>query len=592
MGSKLFRPKIHFVLACLLANTAFAALPLDQSLGEVSPAKLLRLTPEALVKEVSQRNAAIVYEQLQWQLAEREVDIKKAIFEPEFVASLMNQSIDTPNSVEEALSRSFQSQYEEDSLRWSTGVRGKVITGGEWSATYNSKRTESSVIDQFAAFDTEYRNTLQLQYKQPLLRDLGKNVTLTERYVAEFAREIAFLTYRQRMMETAGGAIQAYWDYYRAQEVLTQWQESQEIAERLYNAARARSQSGLGAQTDVLDAETAVAMNQTRVIRAQAELIEARNRIFSLMNITAEVDPDIRMVAVSKPEETRIDVPLFEDSLQKALSNWPPYLVAQQKVKSEKVQVKYSKNQLKPRLDVSLGVDMVGLDSESGESMSASVDGSAVSWYVGLEYSMPIMGNRARKNELAQSEIRERQARLELSSIRRNLSNSLHSRLARVRNAEQELIYHRRDLELKRRLRDAEIDKVQRGRSSMRELFRQEEELMEYQRRYLRAVVESKLAEASLDIAQGSLLSKYDIDLSRDEAVSAFNARQDNLLPGVAENDEPYRNTAAVKSADKGVQAAEAPAEAQTVESPSQLVEDAAPDQDLPPANESPEEDE
>jgi len=521
MGSKLLQRKIQALVLCSMASASLASPTLDNSLSDIPPDKLIKLTPESLVKEVANRSAAVVFEQLQWQLAERQVDIEKAIFEPEFIASLMSQSIDTPNSVEESLSRSFQSQYEETSLRLSAGVKGKVLTGGEWSVTYNTKQTESNVIDQFAAFDTEYRNTLQLQYKQPLLRDLGINTTLSKRHIAEFAREIAFLTYRLRLMETSGSAIQAYWNYYRAQELLNHWQDSYSIAERLFNDAQARSKRGLGAKIDVLEAETAVAKNKARVIRAKAELIDARNRILSLLNVTAEANPDFKMIAVRTPEESKIEVPVFNESLEKALNNWPPYLVAQEKVKSEDIQVKYSKNQLRPRLDLTLGVDMVGLDSESGEAFSTSVDGSSNSWYVGLEYSMPIMGNRTRKNQLSQSKLRERQAKLELSSVRRSLSNSLQSRLARVRNAEEELIYHRRDLELKRRLRDAEIDKVQRGRSDMRELFRQEEELMDRQRGYLRAVVEAKLAEAALDIAQGTLLAKYDIDLSRDEATRA-----------------------------------------------------------------------
>lgn len=418
--------------------------------------------------------------------------------------------------MDEALSRSFQSVYSEESRRLNTGVKGRAITGAEWSVTYKIVATDSNVIDRFAEYDTEHRNTLQLMLRQPLLRDRGVGVTLAKRRVAQFAEEIAFLTYRLRLMEVSGNAVQAYWNYYRAQENLLSWQESLNIAEKLYRDSNARVRNGLGAQTDVLEAETAVAYRSARLLSASADLAEARNKILTLLDVTAETSPDLKIAAVASPNENKINVPQFEESLSKALDNWPPYLVAQQKVSSEEVQVDYARNQTLPRLDVAMGYDVAAMDKRFEDAVDRSVGGPLDSWYVGLEFSMPVMGNKQARSALAQSRIRERQAALELTSVRKSLSNSLHSKLVRVRHAEEQLSYHRRDVDLKRRLRDAEIDMVAKGRSSMRELFRQEEDLIEYQNRYLDSVVELKLAEAALDIAQGDMLMRYGIEVVRD----------------------------------------------------------------------------
>ena len=538
LAVSLFRSRAH--LKCGLAIVLCAGgspvaaqqTVVDQSIKDLQQINLQRLTPESLVKEVSHRNASAIYEQLQWQLAERQVDIERAIFEPEFILSIMHQDLDTPNSVDEALSRSFQAHYEEESQRLSTGVKGRAITGAEWSVVYKIQGTESNVIDQFATYDREHRNTMQLVVRQPLLRDFGIGTTVAKRKVAEFAEEIAFLTYRLRLMEISGNAIQAYWSYYRAQENLRSWQESVGISDKLFRDANARLRNGLGAQTDVLEAETAVAGRTARLLSAQADLVEARNKILSLLDVTAEASPDLQVIAAVTPDQQKIAVPVFEQSLEKALGSWPPFLVALQKVDSEKVQVKYARNQTLPRLDVAMGYDVVGLDAKFEDAVDKSLGGPSDSWYVGLEFSMPVLGNQQARGALAQSRIRERQAVLELNSVRKSLSNSLHSKLVRVRHAEEQLAHHRRDVELKRRLRDAEVDMVAKGRSSVRELFRQEEDLIDYQNRYLDAVVELKLAEAALDIAEGNLLTKYGIEIQRAEAAQKIGVGAGGLAAG------------------------------------------------------------
>lgn len=540
-GKRLWRFSPIIAFAALITQHHALGMEVDVSLKELKQVNLLQLTPESLVKEVSQRNANVIYEQLQWQLSQRQVDIEKAIFEPEFLASLMHQEMDVPNSVEESLSRSFQSQYQEDSVRFSTGVKGKLDIGAQWSVSYNTNSKQSSVIDQFSSYDHEYRNTLQLAFRQPLLRDRGQSINRAKIHVAEFAQEIAFLTYRMRVMEISGRAIQAYWDYYREQEVLKTWQESLNIAEKLLQDSQARANRGLSAQTEVLEAETAVAVLTASVLNAEADLTEAANRILSLLNVTAEANPDLRLMAVAKPQEQKIDVPVFADSLTSALRNWPPYLTAQQKVGSEQVQVDYSKNQTQPRLDLALGYDLVGMSSDKRDAVDNSFSNDSNSWHVGLEFSMPILGNRSAKGALAQANIRARQAALELNAVRKNLSNSLHSKHARVLRAEDQLVYHRRDVQLKRLLRDAELEKVERGKSSIRELFRQEEDLIDYQRRYLQAVVDLKLAEAALDIAEGDLLEKYHIQLLREAPEADIGINIENNAPA------PVDHTAQLK---------------------------------------------
>lgn len=528
--------------APLMADEASPALSepvsfaIDRSLGEVD---VVKLTPERLVQEVSRRNASAVYDQLQWEIAARQVDIEKAIFEPEFVASLMHQNIDVPNTVEEALARNFQTQYEEKANRYSLGLRGLVPTGGQWSLMYKGNESSTNIIERFKDYDTEYENNLELSFRQPLLKGRGADAVRAKTKVAELAQEIAYQSYRQRMMEVSGAAVQAYWNLYRAQRLLQSWHESVAVAERVLRDVKARAQGGKAAQTDVLEAETGLALRRARLMSAEADVVEARNRVLTLLNVTAEMDPNVRMEAAQAPEDQPISVPQFEQSLQRALANWPAYLIAQKKLESEKVQVKYARNQTLPQLDLTMGYEFVGLDDKRTEAIKDSYGSGGNSWYVGLELTMPL-GNRAAKGQLSQAEIRAQQAVIEIESVRRSLSNSLHGKLERVRHAEEQLKLHRTDVELKRRLLEIELMRVEAGKSDVRELLRQEEDLIEYQRHYLNSVVELKLAEAAMDIAEGTLLEKYGIQVKRAEP------------DGWGEPD-PSRNAAASGSAEPGL---------------------------------------
>jgi len=471
----------------------------------------VEINVRALVREAAQRNANAINDQLAWEISTEQTKSEQAVLEPEFYSSYTHQGIDEPNSTDKVMTRMFQAKYNETSDNYELGVKGLFKSGGQWSVSYGGTSKKSSIIK---TPDQEFDNSLNLTFRQPFLKNRGAQITLAKGQVARINEEIAFHNYRYRIMEVTGGVIHGYWAYYGAQELCESWTKSLDLAVKRLESVQNSARLGKSTQTEVLEAESGVSKRQAELLSAVSDLNEARSRILYFLNLSLKSLNGKPFLAVEKPATDSFVVPELGRCSEQAFLKWPAALITQKKVEREDLQIAFSKNQVLPKLDFVSGYRQTSLEDSTSKAMGGAFSTEFPSWYTGLELSVPL-GNQRAKSDLAMARLKKQQADLEAETIRTSIVNSLEAKITRLQSIQEQLNAQKHDVEQREKLLAIELEKLEAGKSSVRSVQQVEEDLLDTRRNYLATLLERQKAEAAVFIADGSLLEKYQIEITR-----------------------------------------------------------------------------
>ncbi|MDD5215002.1 MAG: TolC family protein, partial [Methylococcales bacterium] len=196
----------------------------------------------------------------------------------------------------------------------------------------------------------------------------------------------------------------------------------------------------------------------------------------------------------------------------------PPYLMAQKKLQIENIRVSYLENQELPRLDVLVSNQENGLQKERINAMGDAFLGKNNSWNAGVEFEVPILGNRVAQANSQAAQISQRKARLAIDSVKRDLNNNLFAKIEHLKNSQQQLLEAQRNVDLKEQLLKIEWQRLDAGKSNAYTVFKQEEEFADSKRRYYATLTELKITQSLVDLITGRLFDKYHIDITRDNS--------------------------------------------------------------------------
>jgi outer membrane protein TolC len=511
------KKKIIFALVLNLCLSPALTIAAQTETNKETKAILLSL-PDLLF-EISKRNSTILSQELQWQIADQQEKSKEAIFEPIFYSTYTHTELNKPNTAQEQTYRLFEANYHEKTENYEAGIKGLLPTGGNYRVGFNGIERQSNIIELQKTYKTEYDNTFTITLIQPLLRDMGVDITLTQANIAKANQEIAFYTYRQQIIETAGTAAQAYWRLYGLQQMYKGWQESLKVAEDLLENTKYQVANGRIAETEIMAAKSGVALRQSKLLESKSDMQDAQTSLFNLLNISISENPQL-VFNISPNVNTmeKVEVPKFEENFKVALGLWPPYLISQKKIEIADIQTNYSENQTLPRLDLIAGNPHAGLKANRGQALAQTFSGNHISWNVGVQLEVPIFGNEKAEAELQSAKFRSQQTRIELEPIKRELSNNLYAKINRLQNAKSNLVIAKDNARMANELLETEFERLKMGKSSNNDVLNKEEDVIHRKRDYLSSLVELKVAETLVDIANGSLFDKYNIHISKSDS--------------------------------------------------------------------------
>ena len=499
----------HLLVIYVMMPVGFSQATDVNSKPGSGPVKLLSLSE--LIQQVVAQNQQIQIQKAQWDIKQAEEAGSRGIFEPEFVSSAEYEDNSQRNTVQEAINRLGEEIYVERNWDYNFSLEGLVPTGGKISLDYDYSDLSNTVTKTAADEDNEYQMYLGVSARQPLLKNAGIKTTKTGIYVAQSESKESFQAYRREMMRKVSEAATVYWDFYRAQENLILAEESVRIAVKILTDNRQRHRTGKMAKTEVLEAQAGVASRKTLVSEAQHEHREAANRLSKVLSVTPANDR-VQFVVTDKPVVEKLD---FDDRaiLKKAFELQPEYLEARERLNKADIKLAFAKNQRWPELDLIGSYGFNGLDFSRSGSWEQIRDGDFETWTVGIEFRVPIGGGVKTRSQLRKAKLEIKSQLLALKDIEVIVTNNIDTALHQIASAEEQRQYADSIVELRKRLLDAELARLDAGKSSTRLMLEKEDDYRFAKEFALKNNVDLQTALIELELAGGTILLNHNIEI-------------------------------------------------------------------------------
>ncbi|MHB1036486.1 MAG: TolC family protein [Pirellulales bacterium] len=312
-------------------------------------------------------------------------------------------------------------------MRWldanwyaSAGLRTRMLTGAEIEASQKIGYEDSNSLYFVPPFQGTSR--LSLRLTQPLLNGAGKAYNTSVIVLADINADIARDRFSKDLQSLLLDVHRAYWDLYLQRAALLQ-------RRRLYQEAlNIRADLDARRDVDVLRgqlarAEAAVANREGAVIRYQGAVRNTEARLRAMVNDPLLRTPEAaELIPNQVPNRGYLPVSLA-DALVTTLHYRPEIQQALKEIRAASVRADVAANKILPVLNAVVETYVSGLngDGRIGESLGDQFSLGRPSYTAGLQYEIPLGGNRTANARLQQRRLELQQAMNELEATTANV---------------------------------------------------------------------------------------------------------------------------------------------------------------------------
>lgn len=405
-------------------------------------------------------------------------------------------------------------------------------TGAQLEATVNN---DSEVIYSTASqLNPFHAPSTSVTLTQPLLRGRGRAVNLRFLRIAIINRGVSRLLFEQQVLDTIYGTSRIYYDLVSLGENIGVKQEALRTAQKLRQDDADQVVQGTLAPIELTRASALVSSSEFDLTQAQGLYRQEEVILRNLLTRTSspvfsatfdEIVPTDRIVVPDVPESLDLD-----SLIQQGLKRRPDLAQAQLQIRANETNVKGSRNQVLPQLNVYANVETRGSSEIAYEPLGSPGTGTpqvpqnlalgglrtSTIYQGGIQLTLPIR-NRIAASDAARDtvQLRQSQARSEKlgDQAREEIETALiavDTALSAYRAAATSRLYQEQ-------LLDAERDKLLAGQSTSLAVV--QNQVYVAQAKSTEIAARSNWVKARLDLerATGTLLERNDIQL--DDAV-------------------------------------------------------------------------
>ena len=401
----------------------------------------------------------------------------------------------------------------------------------DFSFATNRLRTNSF----FSSLNPSLSATWSIGITQHLLRDFGKLSRTRFLTIARNNYEISLESFVAGTTQIITSVLNTYWNLVYSDEDIKVKEASLKLAQTVLEQNRIQEQVGAMAPLDVVQAEAEVASRNQQVIAARYARRLAEDQLKKL--ISSKPDPDL-VAATIMPTSQPVPPPeprsSASEAIGRALEIRPE--IKQQLINQQnnKIQVDYTKNQLRPVLDFTASYSQNGLGGDQiqrdysqgifgapiigfqpggfGDAMDGLFSGRYLGYALGFSLRMPIGNDQARTSN-AQAQIAYRQGEESLRALRQQIAlevrqayNAVELNRASAEAAQVTVRYRERRLQ-------GEQDKYMLGASTTRFVLEAQRDLQSAQTVLLQARIAWIISRIGLDKAAGETFAAHNIVL-------------------------------------------------------------------------------
>lgn len=466
------------------------------------------LTLDEAVRRALAKNFVLQIQHFDAENAEQSLIAARAAFDPTFNASVSKSAARTPDEgsfvdAEGNIITNTATRF--DAINSRIGVTQRLTTGATVSLTGQLDRSRS--IPSRSRFNPAYDSDVSLAISQPIIR-FGPAYHRAQIEQAELEVDRANFDFRGAVLDIVRDVETAYYNLGYTREQLQVQRFSLAVAEQLLEENRARRDTGLSTDLDVLQAEVGVANARRNVLLSEQDVRDAEDQLLQLIG-QFEFDQAIGDVRIGEVQPVDVS---FDHSYKLARDNRPDYAAQLALLRQLEIDARIARRDRLPDVSVDGAVGYNTREASAGAAVEELWEGEGYAWQLGLSVRVP-WGSRAERaryqttlNNLAREEARLQaidqsilvQVRSAVRAVETNLEGVRISRLA-TRLSEQQF-------ELERARFDA-------GLSTFRQVQELQVEMDAARVRELQARVSLRIALAELARLEGSSLERFRIDL-------------------------------------------------------------------------------
>jgi outer membrane protein TolC len=303
--------------------------------------------------------------------------------------------------------------------------------------------------------------------------------------------------------------------------------------------------AGQGAELDVMEAQSALALRNTKRNDAVQNYYDALGHLQMLTGTSpdsyrpASANPVFR--AVDDPHTTN-SPPSYADSFEEAFSLNPDYLIQEQKMNQERVRYGFAKNQLLPELDLkaAYGYNGLGLTPENAWDLAAMQN--TPSWSLGFELIVPLGGNIKGRNYYKAAQLSLQEAYLNLKGVQTEIANGLSMAIQKAQAWQQSIGSYETVVSYNKELLDTQLARLKAGAVEQQKVLDAEANLLDARQDLASALGQYRRALLEVELNNGSILKNRGLDITRYDLrrqTQAMLEHNDNLS---IQNIPPPRN--------------------------------------------------
>jgi outer membrane protein TolC len=479
------------------------------------------------IQQVLQHNESIQAQMLEAEVNRRKEQGEHGIFEPDLEASYTREGNKRTNNVEQSAEQSGQGLFQEQNSIYDSGLEQLIPTGGKIRLGYTLSDLDNNVnlsggfpIPANNVFTKQYQTFVGATFLQPLLKNGGFTPTLAGIRLAALDSDIAFQEYRRQLMLLIYQAEGAYWNLYFAQEQIHFFDDSVAVAQNVLNDSQEKFKAGQGAELDVMESQSALALRNTKRNDAVQGYYEALGHLQALTGAMPSPDrngadaPTVRVV--DDPHKTNA-LPTYGDSFEVAFSLNPDYLIQKGKMNQERLRLGVAKNQMLPELDLKAAYGFNGLGATPADSWDVARSEQYPSWSVGFELIVPLEGNIKGRNYYKAASLRLQEAYLNLKGAQTQIANAVNIAIQKAQAWRQSIRSYETVVHYNEELLQTQLERLKAGTVETEKVLEVEAGLLDSRQNLASALAQYRRALLEVELSDGAILINRNLDVTRNE---------------------------------------------------------------------------
>lgn len=476
---------------------------------DLRPRKAIALSMRDAIRLTLENNLDIKIRGIDPQSSAEDITIAKARFDWTFEGSWSKTRSKTPSA--SVLSGAAASESESDSI--SVGLKKTLTTGGTIKPTLTWRRDETN--SAFATLNPSYTTDAYITITQPLLRNAGRKVNLSEIETARNNTEISKYSFKTNTINTLSSMQQTYWDLVFAIEDLAVKKKSLRLTKDTLEQTRAQVDAGILAPIEVTRVRADVASKEEAILNAQRTVEDREDQMRRFINKkNSSLMENIGVIPLQRGAYQVVDLDVINE-IRQGLAYRPDYLSSKISVQNRDIDLVVAKNAKLPVVDISTTLSMNGLGANTDDSFDLLRDNDFHDWSASVSVEIPL-GNRAAKADYLKARLARRQAVYELDNLQQDVIIDVKREARQVGTNLKRIRSTRLARELAEERLKAEEEKFKVGEAVILDVLEAQTLLAEAESNERRAVVDYNKSRISLETAKGTLLERNRILLTDD----------------------------------------------------------------------------